>query len=66
MKMNNQMMTTPSPEEEGVTEEQLLAVLKQAKALADQNGMDFQALVMKVVGGKSLSAPPPPSAFPVQ
>lgn len=43
-------------------EAQLIQALQQIAKLAEQNGIDFQQLIMKVVGGGS---PTPPSAPPM-
>lgn len=51
----------PSPEGGQNIEMQLVQLLRQAMMLAQKNGIDFKALVMKVVGsGEAPAAPPMP------
>ncbi len=46
-------------------EAQLIQVLQQAAKLAEQNGIDFKGLLMKVMGGGAGNSPDsPPSAVP--
>jgi hypothetical protein len=53
-----------SPAKGGDVEMQLIALIKQAKQLADQNRVDFSLILEKALGGVGKTTPPAPPPPP--
>jgi hypothetical protein len=52
----------PAQGDKSAVEGQLLQLLIQAKQVAEQNGIDFQAVLAKAMGGGEAGSPPIPAS----